>query len=186
MNTKQLSWIPLLAVTATPALADSDNFYGEARMVRYGNAKVIRVEPIVTRVRVSDPRQECWEETTRTYHERGRVNEAGATIFGGAVGGLVGSTLGRGNGRIVTTAAGALVGAALGNVSAQNANARSGRYVSVHPVQHCRVVEHSRMEERIHGYWVDYRFQGEVYRTRLAYRPCSHIRVSLSVDPVAP
>ena len=52
-------------------------------------ARVIDVDPIIRRVRVSSPRQECWNEDRRVSSGPSRT-EVRATIVGGLIGAAVG------------------------------------------------------------------------------------------------
>src|SRR5689334_21014172 len=56
-----------LLLTAQAAYADHGNHYGQNRWQvpasDYAYARVVDVDPIVRHVRISEPRQECWNET---------------------------------------------------------------------------------------------------------------------------
>ena len=68
---------------------------------------------MATQYRVVDqPRQECWNEQVATP---ARGNDYGAALIGGVAGGLLGSTVGGGNGRNAATAIGAVTGALTGD-----------------------------------------------------------------------
>lgn len=92
-----------------------------------------------TQYRVVDqPRQECWNEQVAT-HQRG--NDYGAALIGGVAGGLLGSTVGGGNGRNAATAIGAITGALTGD---RLYGGQGG--IGYQNVQRCRtVVDHVKV-----------------------------------------
>jgi hypothetical protein len=63
----------------------------------YDYAKVVDVEPLTTRVRVSTPQRECWDETR--YDNGGQYGGhgsqvAGSTLLGAAIGAVIGHQIG--------------------------------------------------------------------------------------------
>lgn len=148
-------------------------------------AKVISSTPIYERV--SEPRQECWNETvsstgaiTRSAPVEDR-SIAGALI-GGVVGGVVGNQVGQGNGNTVATAAGAIAGAIIGDRVGNRDAAQTQQTTQVPQTrqeQHCRQVENFR--EVIRGYNVTYRYNGRDVTTRLPYQPGNTVQVSVGV-----
>src|SRR5207249_3534948 len=87
-------------------------------------AEVLSSRPIVHQVRVSQPRQECWDE--RVVYQQPRYYGPGpGTIIGGIIGGVIGHQFGGGSGQAVATAAGAVIGASAG---AQQDAYAYGRY----------------------------------------------------------
>src|ERR1044071_2755362 len=114
-----------LLLTAQAAFADHGNHYGRDRWQEHGSdyayARVVDVDPIVRHVRISEPRQECWNETryedvsyTERVGPRPRANP-GAMILGGIIGAAIGNQIGHGDGRRVATVAGAVIGTAIGH-----------------------------------------------------------------------
>lgn len=153
----------------------------------YDWAKVLDVDPIVRRIRVEEPRRECWDESR---YEPGRTRREGAStsggmILGGIIGGAIGNQIGRGDGRRAATVAGALIGSAIGHDAAE----RRGppRYYEEpgreYTVERCDVRYETRYDERIEGYDVEYEYNGRSYRTRLPYDPGDRIRVRVGVQP---
>lgn len=150
-------------------------------------AKVISSTPIYERV--SEPKQECWNETVSssgTVTKSAPVEERsiGGALVGGIVGGVVGSQVGQGTGNTVATAAGAIAGAIIGDrVANQNQGATQTQQTTQAPQsreeRHCRQVENYR--EVIRGYNVTYRYNGQDVTTRLPYQPGSTVRVGVSV-----
>jgi len=93
------------------------------------------------------------------------------------IGGVLGNTVGKGDGRKAATVAGAVAGGAIGNRSSR------GRDYETTQTQ-CREVNAVSEQRRIIGYDVEYRYRGEVYMSRLDYDPGERLRVRVSVTPV--
>ena len=148
-------------------------------------AKVIRSEPIMERV--SEPRQECWNETVSTTAEVTRPapdnRSIGGAVVGGLVGGIVGNQVGQGSGKTAATAAGAIAGAILGD-KVGNQGAPATQTVTVPQTReerHCRQVENYR--DVIRGYLVTYRYNGKTITTRLPNDPGKSVTLGISVLP---
>jgi uncharacterized protein YcfJ len=144
---------------------------------KYAWADVLRVDPVYDRVQASAPREEC-DDVPVDRHVDGGNNNAAGTVIGAIVGGVLGNTVGKGDGRKAATVAGAVVGGAVGhNVASQD----DGYYAG--PERHCRMVQDAAEERRIIGYDVQYRYRGDVYMSRLDYDPGERMRVRVSVAP---
>jgi uncharacterized protein YcfJ len=139
-------------------------------------ADVLRVDPIYDRVRTSNPREVCDDVPVERRVDNG--NRAAGTVIGALVGGVLGSTVGKGDGRRAATVAGAVVGGAVGN----NAARGEDRYIDGIE-RHCRVVDDGVEENRVVAYDVQYRYRGDVYMSRLNYDPGDRLRVRVSVEP---
>ncbi len=105
----------------------------------YDYARVVDVQPLITRVRVTTPQRECWDETR--VDQRGQWlrrplprSTAGGAVLGAVIGGVLGHQIGSGRGRDAATAAGVVIGAAVGAQQAQ----RRAAYAAAPP-------------QRIHG-----------------------------------
>ena len=142
-------------------------------------ADVVRVEPIVRNVRISQPREECWEEEIPVYHSEYR--SATPMILGGIIGGVVGSTMGKGDGRTAATVAGTVLGGSIGR-DVGHANRRPENYTTAVETR-CRQVADYREEQRIEGYDVTYRYQDAQYTTRMPNDPGPRVRVRVTVQP---
>lgn len=191
-----------LALGCTTMLLVSGSVFADHEPgVRYEQARVVDVEPIVRQVRVERPRRECWNE--EVYEENpapgygpgntGYRGTAGPTIAGGIVGGVIGRQFGGGKGRDAMTLVGTLVGAAVagGRAQARNyANAgyrNSGYEYERRPVsvERCRVDTETFEEERIDGYNVSYEYQGETYTLRMKEPPRGDtIKLRVHATPV--
>jgi len=140
--------------------------------------------------RVSEPKQECWNETVNSAGSVSRTapveeHSIGGALLGGVIGGVVGSQLGQGNGNTVATGAGAIAGAIIGdrvaNQNAQQAQAQATQVPQTREERRCRPVENFR--DVIRGYDVTYRYGGREITTRLPYDPGKTVRVGISVLP---
>lgn len=182
MNKKIFSGTAILALAfsaATLAGNDKHDGYhdqgrGPGRDYSGGYARVIDVDPVFERVRYTVPVQSCWVES----HEAGysRPNTTGATIVGGAVGALIGNSIGHGDGRAAATVGGAAVGAVVGNQVARNSHPVA-RYEQV---QRCRTVQEEHFERRVAGYRVTYVHEGRRVVTRLPQDPGRYVRVDFN------
>jgi uncharacterized protein YcfJ len=191
-------------LVAGSALADNGKHRGwDQRRDGYSDvdyARVVDVDPIVRRIRVSEPRRECYQETRyeerRGYDDRryetrnGARPAAGAMILGGLIGAAVGNQIGSGDGRRAATVAGAIIGSAIGHDNSQ----RGGRYVDSaryddryegrpYSVERCDVRYEDSWEERIEGYRVTYEYQGRHGTMTLPYDPGPRVRVRVDVRP---
>ena len=138
-------------------------------------ARVVDVDPIVRRVRVSVPEQDCWteEEAVRSGPARSEVR---GTLIGGLIGAAVGHQVGRHqNVGPVAIVGGSLIGAAIGNGVGSSKAERRGEYVPVRyrDVERCEVNYRESWEERIDGYDVTYVYNGRKYSTVMPYDPAS-------------
>lgn len=180
----------MLAVVAAVALAgtaraqryDDDHRYrgrGAEENVAYAYADVLRADPVYGRTHASAPREECYDERVMRREPRGG-DPTGGTIIGAIVGGALGNTVGKGDGRRAATVAGAVVGGAVGrNVDRNNGSGRAYSDVQTR----CRIVEDGYDQREIVGYDVEYRYRGDVYMSRLDYNPGDRLRVRVSVTP---
>jgi uncharacterized protein YcfJ len=156
----------------------------------YGNefadyARVEHVEPIVRSIRVSAPREECYDEQVHYLERPGFLHSNAGLLLGGVAGALLGGEIGHGSGRKLATIGGGLLGASLGH-SYQH------RYHPPYPREHvsyeerCETIEDVHTEERVEGYDVTYRYQGKRFHTQLPYDPGEELRVGVDVRPLEP
>ena len=147
-------------------------------------ARVVRVEPLVTSVRVDTPRRECWDEPVTQYRRSGaRGGSYTPLLLGGLVGGVVGNRFGKGGGNTLMTVAGALLGGSIGNDHQRHRPAYKQSYTTTE--QRCRVTHEQHYEERVEGYQVDYVYDGKKYSTHMDQAPGDRIRVDVSVTPAS-
>ncbi len=170
--------IATMMVAGLPGLVMGSGHDGGDFMIE---APVTRVEPLVTIVDVSTPKEVCWNEQVRHYTPGHRSNTP--VIVGGAIGGLVGAALGDGRrSRRGLAAVGALLGAGAGYKHSAR-HARPGHtYVTTERV--CEIEQVTHQEERIDGYRVTYEYRGRTFVTHTATDPGATIPVTVSVQPV--
>ncbi len=161
-----------------------------ASNVEYDYATVIDAEPIFKTIRVSTPRQECWEEEVTVddlpYRNRyGHDRHRGAsTLVGGVVGGAIGNAVGhRKRNRQVGAVVGAVLGAVIGNAYAAE-KYHDHQTVSYGFEERCHVIEETHVEERIVGYNVRYRYSNVTYSTRTKVDPGDTIKVRIAISPI--
>jgi len=151
---------------------------------QYDYAPVISSEPIIRYVTVKTPVRECWQDTEYVEVDRRRANTGGSALVGAIIGGVVGHQFGSGRGNDAATVAGSLIGAAIGSDAARKHNRRyGGSEVYSRPVERCSTTLQEHQEERIDGYRVVYRYNGQRYATELPYDPGREIRVRVDVRP---
>lgn len=158
--------------------------------VQYGYATVIDAEPIFKTVRVSTPRQECWEEEVAYDHRdynhgfRNDQHSGASTLVGGLVGGAIGNAVGhRKRNRQVGMVVGAVLGAVIGNAYGAE-KYRHHESVSYGYEHRCRVLDETHIEERVVGYHVRYRYSNVTYWTRTKVDPGDTIRVRIAISPI--
>ena len=162
----------------TIGLAALFSFSAMAREIAYDYGTVVDTTPIVKTIRVSTPREECWDEDIEV--RRGGNNSGVSTVVGALVGGAIGNAVGHNK---KNKQVGAVLGAVLGGTVG---HAVGGKRPPVHSNEEvCRVYQDYREEERIVGYSVRYRFNNETYTTRTKTDPGDTIKLKLAISPVA-
>jgi uncharacterized protein YcfJ len=177
----------------------------------YDYARVVNVEPLRRRIRVSEPVRECWDEPvyrSNGYRSNGYRSDyrsdgplssphVGSTLLGGLIGGVVGNQIGTGRGRDAARVAGALIGGAIGNnISHERQRDREyygddrgyygndRGYSNERLVERCEVHYRDSWDERIDGYRVTYEYGGRDYTTRMPYDPGERVRIRVDVTPL--
>lgn len=151
---------------------------GAVSIDRYADyADVLRVQPILTTVRVSTPRHECREVPVAPH----RLGPRSYTpmILGGILGGVVGNQFGSGNGKKLMTAGGVLLGGSLGRDAARR---HRRHYAHTIVETQCRTEYDYHEEERVDAYLVEYSYQGRTYETRMDHDPGDRVRVKVDVS----
>jgi len=153
----------------------------------YDYARVVDVQPLTTRVRVTTPQRACWDETRVDEHSNGAGvlphSVAGGAVLGALIGGVLGHQIGHGQGRDAATAAGVVVGAAIGGQQAQRRAAYASAPPRQYTVQRCETRYQETWEERTDGYRVTYVYNGRRQVTEMPNRPGERIRVRVDVSP---
>lgn len=179
MNNKVLIGLTTLALGAASVAAqagsgrhDRGRGHGEAY------ARVVHVEPLFERVRYTVPVEHCWDE--QRVRSGRSVDRTGSTILGGAVGALLGNSIGSGDGRRAATVGGALLGAAIGSELGRDGGYREVRHEIV---RRCEVREEVRHEDRVAAYHVTWVYNGRRESSRLSYDPGPWLPVAVDVRP---
>jgi len=161
-------------------------FAGDAYASNVGYATVVDSTPIYKTVRITSPRQECWEEEvsyTNRSNNRYRDGNGGGVAIGGLVGGAIGHAVGhRKRNKQVGTLVGAVLGATIGSAYASQRNAVQHTTYAVE--KRCEVIEETHTEDRIVGYNVRYRYNNVTYSTRTDTDPGDTIKVRVAVTPI--
>ena len=170
---------------------DRDGRYRDDGRYDYGRddyawARVVHVQPIRQRVRISEPVRECWRETEHRPDGPLSSRHIGSTLIGSVVGGVLGNQVGRGHGRQVARAAGALIGGAVAyNVSRERNAYDVGYRHDGRVVERCGVQYRDSWVERIEGYDVTYEYEGRRQTTWMSRDPGERIQVRVDVTPVS-
>jgi uncharacterized protein YcfJ len=115
---------------------------------------------------VVTPREHCEDVVVRRQAPVQDPNRVAGTVVGGLAGGLLGSTIGRGNGNTVATVAGAVAGGYAGN---QVQKSMQQKDVVATTERRCKTV--SEKSQRVTGYQVTYRLDGQDGTVRTSFRP---------------
>ena len=169
-----------IATLALAAMLFGSNAWADRPQFDY--AKVISADPIINYVTVKTPVRECWEETRYHTVDRHAGDRRASTFLGAVIGGVVGHQFGSGRGNDAATVAGTMIGAAIGNQSARERYGYDKERVE-YPVERCATRYREHREERIDGYRVLYRYNGQKYLTEMPYDPGNRIRVRVDVRP---
>lgn len=174
---KRISPLLLLVAAAGPSFAQTG---APAESTLVENARVRSSTPVHSEVQV--PRTEC---TTQTVTAERPASESKPNMLGvgiGAVaGGLLGHTVGGGNGRAATTAVGAVAGALVGNEVANRSAITQSPQASAE-IRDCKTVYET--QTRLMGYRVRYEYGGHEFEAMVRDSPGKTIPVRVSVVPV--
>ena len=160
------------SVVAIPAQAQSS----------YHDAQVMTVTPIYHVVETSVPTRQCWEEEVVRSSSRHHYRSHTPGLLGAVIGGAIGNALGH---HSTNKKVGTVVGAVLGSSIARDmveANDRPDYRLDT--VERCKTVSRYEQEEKLVGYDVVYRYNGEEYKVRMPEDPGATVRVRVNVEPV--
>lgn len=167
----------ILAAVSATAFAEGT---APADSMRVETARVRSATPIYSEARV--PHTECAAPAGVTEQAPAKAGPSAMGIGLGAVaGGLLGHTIGGGNGKTAATAVGAVAGALVGNqLASQSGSTR--RDPAAADARDCRAVDEIRTQ--LAGYRVRYEWSGHEYETVMRDAPGKTIDVRVSVVPV--
>ena len=148
----------------------------------YHEARVIESTPIYRVVETSVPARQCWEEEVVRSSSRHHYRSRTPGLLGAVIGGAIGNSLGHHNtARTVGTVVGAMLG---GSIARDIQEANQPGPVRLETVERCETVYHYEQEEKLVGYDVLYRYNGEDYTVRMPREPGATVRVRVNVEPV--
>ena len=175
---KQILAAALAAVLGSGAAAAAGDGYGSDTY--YVEAPVVDTQPIVRQVRVSEPREVCWDEQVhRTEREDARGGRT-AAVIGTILGGAIGNNIADSDDRQTARLAGAALGGAIGHkVGKKRGHER--RVVTTE--RRCEVEHVSHTEERVQGYRVTYLYEGRERMIRRERDPGDTVRLRVNVTP---
>lgn len=212
--------ISLMMTAAIGTAAASPYGYGSRYMDGpygrgyYDTARVVKVVPIVEYVNGSVSSRRCYNDADGYAYGRGYTAydggygygnryydghsaSTGVKVLGALVGGALGHSVGKGDGRIVTTAAGAAIGYAVA-ANIDNRDRYDNGYSSYdydrdhgywndsgyrRGGDYCRYETSYRPERRVIGYDVTYDYQGHYGHVRSAFDPGRRIDVRVDIRP---
>ena len=158
------------ALATTGALAD----------VRYADAPVTHVEPIVENVAYVEPKERCWFEDVPA---RTASHSASAPLVGALIGGAIGNAVGhKKRNKQVGAVVGALIGGSIGADMSRHETRRVGSNRRVRR-EVCEVVDETTYRREVTGYLVTYEYAGETYESRMRRRPGENVRLRVTVGP---
>ena len=148
----------------------------------YHEAQVIESTAIYRVVERSVPTRQCWEEEVVRASSRHHYRSHTPGLLGAVIGGAIGNAVGTNNSsRKVGTVVGAMLG---GSIARDIAAANRPGPVRLETVERCETVYNTVQEEKLVGYDVRYRYNGQDYTVRMPQDPGATVRVRVNVEPV--
>ena len=161
-----------IAVSSAVVLAESNRG-------TIDEAEVLSADPLYRTVRINEPVEQCWDEPVQ-IPVQSSYRSYTPQIFGAVIGAAVGNEFGSGRGKDLATVAGAVLGGSIGRDVQARSRGSNSRTVYE---KRCELVDNYHTEERLDGYDVTYRYNGQVYNTFTNHDPGPTLRVSVSVVP---
>lgn len=148
----------------------------------YHEAQVLESKEIYRVIETSVPARQCWEEEQVRSSSRHRYRSHTPGLLGAVIGGAIGNSMGH---HRSSQKVGTIIGAMLGSSIARDmVQARNDSGTIIETVERCDTVYNYQQEEKLVGYDVLYRYNGEEYQVRMPEDPGSTIRVRVNVEPV--
>ena len=179
MNKTGFVLVSTVLATGTGSLAAST----QAReQTSYHDAQVIESTAIYRVVETEIPSRQCREVEVVRSESRHHYRSYTPGLLGAVIGGAIGNGLGNNSS---SQKVGAVVGAMLGASVVRDITAvKHSQPVGVETVERCETVYSYQQEEKLVGYDVLYRYNGEDYRVRMPENPGATVRVRVNVEPV--
>jgi len=148
----------------------------------YHDARVMSSTPVYHVIETSVPTRQCREVEVVRSSSRHHYRSHTPGLLGAVIGGAIGNAVGHSNtNKKVGTVVGAILGGSIGRDIADNEYSRAPR---LETVERCETVSHYEQEEKLVGYDVVYRYNGEEYKVRMPEDPGATVRVRVNVEPV--
>jgi len=148
----------------------------------YHDAQVLRSTPIYRVIETPVPTRQCWEEEVVRSSSRHHYRSQTPGLLGAVIGGAIGNSLGH---HKSSQRVGAVVGAVLGSSIARDiSESNRNPDTRLDTVERCETVTHYEQEEKLVGYDVVYRYNGDEYEVRMPDDPGASVRVRVNVEPV--
>ncbi len=196
----RLLWIAIVAVGPNVSLADTQHTPQSSpggQFQAYG--KVLKVTPIVRREQIVEPFEECRivqdrRQTRFSPHHRQRIEPPHRVlrgIIGSVIGGAVGHQFGGGRGKDALTVLGAIAGARIASGPRRSRADAQEHYPIYHDarepvsgrIEQCTQSERSRSVDRVTGYRVRYRYNGETFTKITTEHPGDRIALAVRITP---
>jgi uncharacterized protein YcfJ len=153
---------------------------GYQTLAKPKEAQVLSAKEVMTTV--STPREVCENVAVQRQAPVKDEHRIAGTVVGGLAGGLLGSTIGKGSGKTVATVAGAAAGGYAGNQVQKNMQKNDTVTTTE---RRCRTVNDK--SQKLSGYDVTYRFDGQEATVRTSFKPGATLPVKDGkVDTTAP
>jgi uncharacterized protein YcfJ len=137
---------------------------GYQTLTKPATAEVIAVKEVMQTV--VTPREQCEDVAVQRQAPVKDSNRIAGTVIGGVAGGLLGSTIGGGSGKTLATVAGAAAGGYAGNQVQKNMQQKD---VVTTTERRCRTVNDK--SQKLNGYNVTYRLDGQEATVRMSFKP---------------
>ena len=148
----------------------------------YHDAQVIESTAIYRVIETAVPTRQCWEEEVVRSSSRHHYRSHTPGLLGAVIGGAIGHSLGHHkSSQNVGTIVGAMLG---GSIARDIVESNRSPVVRLETVERCETVNNYRQQEKLVGYDVLYRYNGEEYKVRMQDDPGTTVRVRVNVEPV--
>lgn len=133
-------------------------------------AEVVDVKPVTEAV--TTPEKECHEIAVTHKRPAQDQHRVAGTVIGGVLGGVLGHQFGGGNGKTLTTVAGAAAGGYAGNQVQKGMQDRDSYTTNE---ERCKTVKATH--DKVIGYDVKYLLDGKISKVRMDHQPGDRIPI---------